>query len=250
MDVCLINNHLPHFSFVTHLLLHYSWDCLTVITAQKMLEQTCIAYNDVRSFYHSSRSWKYPDFFVKTETETFSSTPRSRPRLLSQDQDQDHFTRPRLSTFNTILKVSNNWNSIKSCFQESEETASAVINWIRHNTTYIIKFLFHNSRVFLFDFSRPISIDTYHCAGTISISGKWNYLKVLKRTGIISLFTFNDGTSKVWWAVIVSECVSWMSCRWIISLFNHCNFVSILHCIPDRRHPFTWNKQQNTYHNR
>ena len=41
--------------YVTHLLLHYSWDCLTATTAQ-MLEQTCISYNEVCNFYHTLRS--------------------------------------------------------------------------------------------------------------------------------------------------------------------------------------------------
>jgi len=40
MDVCLLNNHLPHISFMSHIsfLLYYSWDCLTATTAQKNAE--------------------------------------------------------------------------------------------------------------------------------------------------------------------------------------------------------------------
>ena len=44
-------------------------------------------------------------------------------------------------------------------------------------TTYIVRFLLHNWQVFLFDLSRPISTVIFCCTGTISISGKWNYLK-------------------------------------------------------------------------
>jgi len=42
----------------------------------KMLEQTCVTYNEVW------RSWKYQDFFVKTKTKTFRQ---------DQDQDQDFY---------------------------------------------------------------------------------------------------------------------------------------------------------------
>ena len=44
---------------------------------------------------HSSRSWKYQDFFIKTKTKT-SSRARSRPRLLLQDKD--HFSCPQGSS--------------------------------------------------------------------------------------------------------------------------------------------------------
>jgi len=48
-----------------------------------------------------------------------------------------------------------------------------------------MRFLLHDCQVFLFDLSRPISSVTVCCTGTISISGKWNYLNVVKSTGII-----------------------------------------------------------------
>ena len=69
---------------MTLLLMYYSWDYLTATTAQ-MLKQTCICYNEVCTFYHSSRSWKYRDFFVKTKTKTktFISRPRPRPFFMS-----------------------------------------------------------------------------------------------------------------------------------------------------------------------
>ena len=53
-----------------------------------------------------------------------------------------------------------------------------------------MRFLFHSCQVFLFDFSRPISTDTLCCIGTISISGKWNYLNELKSTGIFHVYMF------------------------------------------------------------
>jgi len=94
MDVWVIKNHLKHFSFMS-LLYCYTTARIAWLSQQhkKMLEQTRITYNEVCNFYHSSKSWVYPDFFVKTKTKTktFSSRPRSRPRLLFQDQNQDHF---------------------------------------------------------------------------------------------------------------------------------------------------------------
>jgi len=37
IDVCLINNDLPHFSFMSHIYCNTtaSWDCLTATTAQE-----------------------------------------------------------------------------------------------------------------------------------------------------------------------------------------------------------------------
>ena len=35
-------------------------------------------------------------------------------------------------------------------------------------TTYIVRFLLHNWQVFLFDLTRPISIVTFCCTGTIT----------------------------------------------------------------------------------
>jgi len=60
---------------------------LTATTAH-MLEQTCVPYNEVCNFYHSSRSWKYRDFLVKTKTKTktiFYDICLKRPRPRSRD---------------------------------------------------------------------------------------------------------------------------------------------------------------------
>jgi len=54
------------------------------------------------------------------------------------------------------------------------------------NITYILWILLHNWQVFLFDLSRAVSTVTFCCTESISISGNWNYLTVLKHTGIIS----------------------------------------------------------------
>jgi len=80
----------------------------------KVLEQTCISYNEVCNFYHSSRSWKYRDFFTKTKTFP------SRPRLIFQDQD--HFlcpqgiSRPRSRDYipGTSTTGSQTWKSCAS----------------------------------------------------------------------------------------------------------------------------------------
>jgi len=88
MDVCLINNHMPHFSFMSHIYC-YTTAGIAWLPQQhkKMLEQTCITGtdNEVCNFYHSSRSWKYQDFFIKTKTKTktFISRPRPRPFFMS-----------------------------------------------------------------------------------------------------------------------------------------------------------------------
>ena len=44
----------------------------------------------------------------------------------------------------------------------------------KNSTTYIIRFLFDDCTVFLFDFRRPISTGTFCRTGTISISGEWH----------------------------------------------------------------------------
>ena len=102
-------------------MLHYRWYCLTATTAQ-MLEQTCISYNEVCNFYHSSRSWKYRDFFVKTrtKTKTFSSRPRprSRPFFMSRGA-----SRPRVRSRDYIPVNMPNfvpfWQPVCICCQTS-----------------------------------------------------------------------------------------------------------------------------------
>ena len=85
MDVCLINNHMPHFSFMSHIYC-YTTAGIAWLPQQhkKMLEQTCITGtdNEVCNFYHSSRSWKYQDFFIKTKTKTIF-------HVLEEPRDQD-----------------------------------------------------------------------------------------------------------------------------------------------------------------
>jgi len=83
MDICLINNHLPHFCFMS-LIYCYTTAGIAWLPQQhkKMLEQTCITDNEVCIIIHEGLR----------NIEAFSSRPRSRPRLLFQDQDQDHFS--------------------------------------------------------------------------------------------------------------------------------------------------------------
>ena len=84
IDVCLINNHLPHFSFMSFIYC-YTTAATTWLPQQhkKMLEQTRITY-EVCNFYHSSRSGKYQDFFINTKTKT-----KTIFHVLEAPQDQD-----------------------------------------------------------------------------------------------------------------------------------------------------------------
>ena len=68
--------------YVTYLLLHYSWDCLTATTAQAL---ALLVMRFVLSFI---KVVKYRELFVKTKTKFFFI---SRPR-------QDHFSCPRGDT--------------------------------------------------------------------------------------------------------------------------------------------------------
>jgi len=67
-------------SFIANLL-HYSWDCLIPQQHKKMLEQTCITYNESCIIIHQNLE----------NIETSSSRPRPRLFLQDQDQDQDFY---------------------------------------------------------------------------------------------------------------------------------------------------------------
>jgi len=73
MDVCLINNHLQHFSFMSLIYCYTTaaWDCLTVTTAQENAGTN--SFIKVLKISRLFRQDQDQDFFFKTKikTETF-----------------------------------------------------------------------------------------------------------------------------------------------------------------------------------
>jgi len=136
MDVCLINDHLPHFSFMS---LTYCYTTAGIVwlsqQPKKMLEQTCITYNEVCIIIRQGLE----------NMDTFSSRPRSRPRLLFQNQDQDHFScprgasRPRPRSQNYISNISRNCRTVRPVFEAMSGIILQYTNSLIMRKTMIIR---------------------------------------------------------------------------------------------------------------